>query len=84
MIAGRSSDNTFLSGAGSLNFKTRAGQIGCSVANGSSRLQHFEKSCIASKRNDVKMGPATSLHASTMYTASITGKEEFNLIWWVY
>ena len=36
-----SSGNVFVSGAGGLSFKSRAGQIGHSVANGSPLLQHF-------------------------------------------
>ena len=43
-----SSGNAFVSGAGGLRFKSRAGQIGHSVANGSPPLQHFfEWSCVA-------------------------------------
>ena len=43
-----SSGNAFVSGAGGLRFKSRAGQIGHSVANGSPPLQHFfERSCVA-------------------------------------
>ena len=40
--------NAFVSGAGGLRFKSRAGQIGQSAANGSPTLQHFfERSCAA-------------------------------------
>ena len=43
-----SSGNAFVSGAGGLRFKSRAGQIKHSVANGSPVLQHFfERSCVA-------------------------------------
>ena len=43
-----SSGNSFVSGAGGLRFKSRAGQIGPRVANGSPPLRHFfEKSCVA-------------------------------------
>ena len=43
-----SSGNAFVSGAGDLRFKSRAGQIGHSVANGSPPLRHFfERSCVA-------------------------------------
>ena len=43
-----SSGNAFVSGAGGLRFKSRAGQIGHSVANGSPPLRHFfERSCVA-------------------------------------
>ena len=41
------SGNAFVSGAGGLKFKSRAGQIGHSVANGSPPLYFFEKSCVA-------------------------------------
>ena len=42
-----SSGNAFVSGAGDLGFKPRAGQIGHSVANGSTPLRHFfEMSCV--------------------------------------
>ena len=42
-----SSGNAFVCGAGGLRFKSLAGQIEHSVANGSSPLQHFfEKSCV--------------------------------------
>ena len=37
-----SSGNVFVSGAGGLRFKSRAGQIGHSVVNGSPSLRHFE------------------------------------------
>ena len=43
-----SSGCAFVSGAGGLRFKSLAGQIGHSLANGSPPLQHFfEKSCVA-------------------------------------
>ena len=42
------SGNAFVSGARGLRFKSRAGQIGHSVANGSPPLRHFfERSCVA-------------------------------------
>ena len=45
---GRSGNNAFVSVAGGLRFKSRAGQIGHSVANGSPLLRHFfERSCVA-------------------------------------
>ena len=37
----RSNGNAFVSGAGGQRFKSRASQIGHSVANGSPPLQHF-------------------------------------------
>ena len=43
-----SSGNAFVSGAGGLRFKSRAGQIGHSVAKGSPPLRHFfKRSCVA-------------------------------------
>ena len=43
-----SSGNAFVSGAGGRRFKSQAGQIGHSVANGSSLLRHFfEWICVA-------------------------------------
>ena len=43
-----SSGKAFVSGAGGLRFKSRVGQIGHSVANGSPPLRHFfEGSCVA-------------------------------------
>ena len=63
-----SSGNAFISGAGGLRFKSRTGQIGHSVANGSPPLRHFfEWSCVAG-RNDAEMGPANSLHAPAHYS----------------
>ena len=47
-----------------LRFKSGAGQIRHSVANGSPPLQHFFEIAVLSGRNDAKMGPANSLHAS--------------------
>ena len=60
-----SSGHAFVSGAGGPWFKSRAAQIGQSVANALPSLRHFfERSCVARRRNDVEMGPANSLHAS--------------------
>ena len=57
-----SSGNAFVSGAGSLRFKSRADQIGQSVATGSPSLQYFfERSCVARRRNDAQIGPANLL-----------------------
>ena len=43
-----SSGNVFVSEAGGLRFKSRAGQIGRSVVHGSPPLRHFfERSCFA-------------------------------------
>ena len=56
---------TFVSGAGGLRFKSRAGQIGQSVANGSPPLRNFSgRSCAAHRRNETKMDPTNMLHAS--------------------
>ena len=42
------SGNAFVTGAGDLRFKSQAGQIEHSVANGSPPLRHFfERSCVA-------------------------------------
>ena len=68
-----SSGNKFVFGAGGLRFKSRAGQIEHSVANGSPPLRHFfQKSCVGvlPGHNDAEMGPANSLHAWRI-TASI-------------
>ena len=63
-----SSGNTFVSGAGGVRFKSRAGQVGHSVANGSQLLQHFfERSCAAG-HNDVEISHANLLHASAYYS----------------
>ena len=52
-------------GTEGLRFKSRAGQIGHSVANGSPPLLHFFKRCCYGRtRNDTEMGPAKSLHGS--------------------
>ena len=63
-LASWSSGNAFVSGAGGLRFKSRPGQIEHSVANGLPPLRHFfERSCVARKRNDAKMGRGNWLHA---------------------
>ena len=55
-----SSGNAFVSGAGDLRFKSQAGQIGHSVANGSPPLRHFfKRSCVARAQ-----WRANSLHPS--------------------
>ena len=60
-----SSGNAFVSVVGGLRFKSRAGHIGRSVANGSPPPRHFFIwSCVTRRRNDAQMGPANSLHAS--------------------
>ena len=68
-----SSGNAVASGAGSLRLKSRAGQIGHSVANVSPPLQlFFEWSCVA-QCNYAEMGPANSLHASAQYSEYTEG-----------
>ena len=59
-----SSSNAFVSGAGSLRFKSRSGQIEQSVANGLHRCKISSKRAALPGRNDAEMGPANSLHAS--------------------
>ena len=55
-----SSGNASVSEAGGLRLKSRAGQIGHRVANGSPLGRHFfEGSHIALRRNDAEIGPAT-------------------------
>ena len=47
-----------------LKFESRSGQIGHRAANGSPPLRHiFERSGVACRLNEAKMGPANSLHA---------------------
>ena len=59
-----SSGKAFASIAGGLRFKSRGGQIGHKIANGSLPLRHFfEKSCVARRCNDAEMVPINSLHA---------------------
>ena len=60
-----SSSNAFISGSGSRKFKFRSGQIGHSVAYGSTPLRHFfKRSCVACWCKDAEMALANSLHAS--------------------
>ena len=64
------SGNKFVFGAGGLRFKSQAGQIEHSVANGSPSLRHFfKKSCVGvlPGHNDAEIGPANSLHALAYY-----------------
>ena len=59
--------NAFVFRTVGLRFKSRAGQIGNSVANGSPPLWHFfEGSCVARRCSDVEMGPANSLYTSAL------------------
>ena len=60
-----SSRHAFVSEAGNLWLKSRTDQIVHSVVNGLPSLRHFEKTFIARKRNDAKMGPANPLHSLT-------------------
>ena len=60
--ASRSIGNAFVSGAGGLRFKPRAGRIGGSVANRSPPLQNFfEKSCVAAGAIMRRLHPLNSL-----------------------
>ena len=61
-----SSGNPFVSGAGGLRFKSRAGQMGHSVVNASPPLRYyfFQSSCVAHSRNDTEIGSVNLLHAS--------------------
>ena len=63
-----SSGNAFVSGAEGLRFKSRAGQIGHSVANGSHRCDISSKGAVLPGRYDAEMGPANSLQASAYYS----------------
>ena len=65
-LASWSSGNAFVSGAGGLRFKSRAGQIGHSVAKRLATTVAFFG--VAHRRNDAEMGPANSLHASAYYS----------------
>ena len=52
-------NNSLVSGAGGLRFKSRAGEIGHKVANDLLPLEHFfEKSCVTRRLNDVEIGRA--------------------------
>ena len=62
-IAGWSSDNAFVSEAGGLRFKSRAGQIGHSAAYGSPPRDISFKTKLPGC-NDAETGPANSLHVS--------------------
>ena len=62
-----SNANAFVSEAECLMFKSRAGQIRHSVANGMPLLRHFfTRSCVVHMRYDPELGPANSLHASAV------------------
>ena len=63
-----SSGNALVSGVGGLRFKSRTGQIGHSVTNGSPPLRYSSKGAVLPGRNDAEMGPANSLHSSTYYS----------------
>ena len=57
---GSPNGNAFVSGAGGLRFKSWAGRIRHSVANGCPPLQHFfERSLGARRRSEAEMGPVT-------------------------
>ena len=63
-----SSGIAFVFGVEGLRFKSRAGQIGHSVTFGSPPLrQFFERRCVAYRRNNPEMSPASLLHVSAQY-----------------
>ena len=62
MPATWSNGNVFIPGAGGL-IKSRAGQIGQSVANGSPPLQISLKKAVLPERNDAVLAFANSFHA---------------------
>ena len=64
LVTSRSSGNAFVSEVEGWRFKSRAGQIRHSVANGSLRCDISIKEVVLPWRNDAEMGPANSLHAS--------------------
>ena len=68
--------------SGRSTFKSQAGQIGDSVANGSPPLRRFfERSWVVSRRNDTEIGPANSLQASyTRYTLRNTVRKTQDLV----
>ena len=59
-----SDGNAFVSEAEGLKFKSRANQIGHSVANGSPPLVQYLDSCVACRHKDAEMGPTNSLDIS--------------------
>ena len=63
-MASWSSGKAFVSGAEGMRFKSRAGQIGRSVANGYNCCDISSKRAALSVHNDAEMGPANALHAS--------------------
>ena len=71
LFASCSSGNAFVSGTGGLRFKSRASQIGYSVANGLPTTCHrcdiSLNGAVLPGRNDAIMGPANSLHALAYY-----------------
>ena len=63
--------NAFFSGAGGLIFKSRAGQIGYSVAicrSSGHRCDISSKATEWPRYNEAKMGPANSLHTLAKYS----------------
>ena len=53
------SSNAFVSGTGDLRFKSRPGEIGHNVANGSPPLLHFLKRAVLLRYNDAEMAQQT-------------------------
>ena len=59
--------NVLGSGTGGLRLKSRAGQIGHSVANGSPGLRYFfKRSCVARRRNGVEMDLANLCNTTSI------------------
>ena len=77
MPASWSSGNAFVFEAGGLRFKSRVGQIGHSVVNGSPRCDISLKEAVTPGRKDAEIGPANSLRASA-YNSEYN--ERFDLI----
>ena len=65
LVGSWSISNAFVSGVGGPRFQSWTGQIGHNVANDSrSRSDISSKVAVLPRRNDAKMGPVNSLHAS--------------------
>ena len=61
--ASKSSSNLFVSGAEGMKFKSRASQIGYSVANGSPLLRYFFKRTRTARAQNAEIGLANSSHS---------------------
>ena len=60
-----SSGNAFVPGAKGLRFKSQAGQIEQVLPTARHRCDISSKGAVVLGRDDMEMGPANSLHAST-------------------